>query len=160
MHRTSRFPFSARYSLAQLLNNQWFEIKFKANGLLHNPGNAEVTPISYSAVAYLRLTWDSLASNYDYMVRAWDGDAWRDYNGTDESVYGANEEILPNWYSQIYRNHNDYFRVTTHIKFKIKKDPEGYSKVQTCRGKTLSFMKSITRLAWTRHCSFSQPPTI
>lgn len=36
---------------AQLLNNQWFDIKFKANGLFHNPGNVEVTPISYSAVA-------------------------------------------------------------------------------------------------------------
>ncbi len=114
---------------AQSLDNQWFAITFKAKGLLYNPDNDQVVPVSHSAVAYLYMNWDLVGRNYDYTIYSSTGSAWTGQAHTDQFVYGSNEEVMPDWGGSIRINSpSNTLIVNANISFKIKKDSGGLFK--------------------------------
>ena len=116
---------------AQLLDGQWFELKIKSKGLLRNISTEEVTPASYSAVAYLNLQWDNISGGYDYAVRSWDSDSWKTTSGEDSFVYGANENIIPTLTFRSWLSNMEWFSLDPQMSFKIKRDTSGLFKSAT-----------------------------
>ena len=51
------FVFTASFASAQLLDDLWFQVKFKANGFVTDDGTNTYYHSSHSSLAYLHLAW-------------------------------------------------------------------------------------------------------
>ena len=124
--------FTAPVVSAQILDGQWFELKFKTKGLFIDNSDT-VTSASYSIVAYLNLEWDNVAQAYDCVVRSKRGDSWGGSGSEDLRVSGTNEEIMAYWFASIWHSAGilDMFSLTLSTNFKIKKDSTGQFKSAT-----------------------------
>ena len=114
---------------AQLLDGQWFQMKFKVKGLLIT-GDA-VAPANYSGVSYLKLQWNAVSSSYDYEVHSWDGASWRIGTGQDVGLYGPKENVTTEWVSDLYLTNTEHLSFNKQTSFTIKNDSSGQLKSAT-----------------------------
>jgi len=93
------FVFTASFASAQLLDDLWFQVKFKANGFVTDDGTNTYYHSSHSSLAYLHLAWiDSVfytATVYSYYNNAWH----QEENKGVWNLKGPNEDFL---YEQMY----------------------------------------------------------
>ena len=91
--------FTASFASAQLLDDLWFQVKFKANGFVLESVTETCYPSNHSALGYLHLTWID-TTFYTATVYSFYNDGWhQEQNQIQWGLQGVSEDLV---YRQMY----------------------------------------------------------